>query len=130
MGQILAQYKFMIVGAAILIALGVWWGLSSTPSDTSALSTEVVSGPGQEVVDTLLTLRAIKLDGAIFTQPAFAALRDFSTQIVPEPVGRPNPFAPLDGKSVGATSGTVSASQEAATKAASPKAPPAKAGAR
>lgn len=95
----LLSHKIMLVALAVLVAIGVWFGLTSaTPSD-SLLSTETVSegGPEQELVSTLLALRSVKLDGAIFTDPAFMSLKDFSTQIVPEPVGRPNPFAPVGG---------------------------------
>ena len=43
----------------------------------------------------LLDLRAIRLDGQIFSDPAFQSLRDSSVDIVLEPIGRVNPFAPL-----------------------------------
>ena len=114
----------MIIGAALLIAFGVWWGLSTTPAASSALTTDMPAGPGQDVVDTLLTLRSIKLDGAIFSESAFTSLHDFSTQIVPEPVGRPNPFAPL-----GASGTTTSQAMSAQTQTLGQNPPPARAGA-
>jgi hypothetical protein len=93
------RYKFIILTVAILVAGAAWWGLSGSGTSPSLLSTEGgtsgLSAADQNLVATLLQLRAVKLDGTIFTEPTFRALQDFSTQIVPEPVGRPNPFAPI-----------------------------------
>ncbi len=97
-------HKAMAGILAALIAVGVWIGLSSSSSsDSSLLSTEIVdnSGPDRDLVATLLALRAVRLDASLFTDPSFASLKDFSVEIVPEPVGRPNPFAPLNAPSTG-----------------------------
>ncbi len=95
----LARHKLVLIGISILVALGVWYGLSAAPSSTSDLVTTSVAesdGPADSgLVATLLTLRAVKLDGTILSDPAFTSLKDFSTEIVPEPIGRDNPFAPL-----------------------------------
>jgi hypothetical protein len=107
------SHKIIVVIVALLVAVGVWIGLSSSGSSTgSLLSTETVSdnGPDQDLVATLLALRAVKLDGSIFSDPGFQNLKDFSTQIVPEPIGRPNPFAPL-GSSVIVTASSTRAAQ-------------------
>lgn len=91
--------KILLLVVGVIVAFGLWYGLSSSPSDTSLLDTTTDSAAtdpaSQEVLETLLALRAISLDGTIFQNPAFQSLQDFSTEIVPEPVGRPNPFAPL-----------------------------------
>jgi hypothetical protein len=49
----------------------------------------------QAIVSTLLTLQSITLSGSIFSNPAYATLKDFTTAIVPVPAGRSDPFAPL-----------------------------------
>lgn len=101
MGTI-AQNKWLVILGAVVIAGGVWWGLMGGTQSDDTLTTAGLSSPTQDaVVQTLLALRAVKLDGTIFSDPAFLSLEDFSTQIVPEPVGRDNPFAPT---SRGATS--------------------------
>jgi len=41
-------------------------------------------------------MRSIRLDSSIFENPAFASLRDFGREIIPEPVGRTNPFVSTD----------------------------------
>ena len=81
----------------IVVLAGVWYVFSDSTGDDALLSTEVVAEEAEverSILDTLLALRAVSLSGTIFSDPAFAVLRDFGTQIVQEPVGRPNPFAP------------------------------------
>ncbi len=88
----------------IVIVGGVFYGMSGGGVvDQPLLTTEVINDSGspseetadRDLVETLLTLRAITLSGTIFTDPAFRTLQDFGTTIVPEPVGRQNPFAPI-----------------------------------
>lgn len=96
--QALLQHKFLLILSGLAIAGLVWYGLS--PSSTVP---DLVPTPGTEggtradpgIVATLLSLRAVKLDGTIFSGTAFTQLEDFSTDIISEPVGRTNPFAPL-----------------------------------
>lgn len=96
--QTLLQHKLLLIIAGVIIAGLVWYGLSPTAELPDLTSTPIAadgspSDPG--IVPTLLTLRAVKLDGTILSSDAFKQLKDFSTEIVPEPVGRTNPFAPL-----------------------------------
>ena len=96
--QALLQHKLLLAFSGLIVAGLLWYGLSS-PSVVPNLSTtpdiegSAKADPG--IVATLLTLRAVKLDGAIFSGTEFGRLKDFSTEIVSEPVGRTNPFAPL-----------------------------------
>lgn len=104
------QHKMLFAGLVIgVIAVG-WYGLTQNAAPEPLLTTVTpISGSptqqtaDQELVATLLTLRAVTLSGKIFEDPAFRNLRDFGTTIVAEPVGRPNPFAPL-GSTPSATS--------------------------
>ena len=95
------DHKILVIAGAVLIAAAVWFGLSGggSPSSASLVTTQGanagMSAADQNLVSTLLALRAVKLDGAVFSEPSFQSLQDFSTQIVSEPVGRANPFAPL-----------------------------------
>lgn len=54
---------------------------------------------GREILALLADLKKIQLDGSIFDDPKFQELQDFSRELIPEPKGRPNPFAPI-GKDV------------------------------
>lgn len=123
--QTLLRNKFWLIGIGVLVAGALWYALSSqgAPASDAVLTSSTGSGASatadassQDVVEMLLALRAISLDGTVFTNPAFIALKDYSTQIQPEPVGRQNPFAPI-----GVGGGTAAAA--AAVPAASTQAP-------
>lgn len=112
-----------VVGIGIVVAGAIWYGMSQgSGSSSSVISSQpaATSADEKELVETLLALRSVTLDGTIFTEPAFMSLRDFGTQIVPEPAGRPNPFAPLSGNSV-----SQAPMQQVAAPTAQPAAAPA-----
>lgn len=89
----------LLLVVSLLIAGGAWIGLSGgSGSSDDLLTTETVSGENSDIVATLLALRSVSLESSIFSDPAFMVLRDFGTQILPEPVGRQNPFAPISGR--------------------------------
>lgn len=92
-----SQYKwFIILGASVVVAIGAWVVLSEPPQEELTTTAPVEEGIDKELVGTLLKLRTVSLTGTIFADPAFQTLQDFGTQIIPEPVGRPNPFAPAE----------------------------------
>jgi hypothetical protein len=90
------QHK-MMAGLIMVVILGAaWYGLTATSAPPPILQTDNPAGSGnEELVATLLALRAVTLSGTIFTDPVFMSLQDFGVEIQPEPVGRPNPFLPL-----------------------------------
>ncbi len=97
--EFIRQHKVLSIITFVVLVGGGWYLLSnSSPSSTPDL---IATGPStsssdnQQLVTTLNELRAVKLDNSIFSNPAFQSLQDFTTPITPEPVGRPNPFAPL-----------------------------------
>lgn len=101
--EIIIQNKYMVSALAIIVSIGAWFVLGgSGDSVQEGLVTETFSSPEAEadrdLVATLLQLRAVKLEGVIFSDPLFHSLRDFGSEIVPEPVGRENPFAPIGGQ--------------------------------
>ena len=91
--------KILVVVLGLIVGAGAWYGLSGSSSPNTLLVTEPLSGSEnaaeKDLVATLLQLRSVSLEGTIFGDPSFLSLQDFGSQIVPEPVGRPNPFAPL-----------------------------------
>ena len=112
--HLIFKHKILTAGVVLVAAWMSWYFLagSSAPSPIlSAESASKVPPDAQQLVQSLNDLRSVTLDGAIFTNPSFQALKDFSTPIVPEPVGRADPFAP------------ISAGQGAAVPAASHVAP-------
>ena len=71
-----------------------------------------------QISQALLKIEQIKLDRSIFDNKIFTSLEDRSEEIVDEPVGRTNPFAPLGDTSVNISSRTnlnMSASSTQAT---------------
>lgn len=102
--QWIKQHKLVFIIGILLVVFGVWYGLSQSAPAAPLLTSSAPTGSptidnaDQQLVSTLLALRAVTLNGSIFSDPAFLSLQDFSTTIVPEPVGRDNPFAPLQSK--------------------------------
>ena len=100
MMSFLKQNILAVSLVGILVLGGVWYVFSGDSTDDTVLTTESVSDAPSVVekgiVDILLTLRSVSLSGTIFSDPAFDTLQDFGTQIIEEPFGRPNPFAPRE----------------------------------
>lgn len=74
--------------------------LSVEGGDEGVLAGESIPGGaenvGQGFLDTLLSLRTIKLDRSVLDRDSFKALRDFTKELIPQNnQGRPNPFAPI-----------------------------------
>lgn len=95
----------LLILAGIVLAGIIWYSFLGGKGKEQLLKSEDLTKPGavdESIVNTLLQLRAVSLSGTIFGDPAFMSLQDFGSQIVPEPVGRPNPFAPLVGTTTAA----------------------------
>jgi hypothetical protein len=99
MMNFISNHKIMAGIVILLLIAAAWYGFTQTsgpaPILTTTSATSDTNPADQDLVTTLLTLQAVSLNGTIFTDPGFLALQDFTTQIVSEPVGRPDPFAPL-----------------------------------
>ncbi len=95
--KFITEHKAILAVIAIVILGVAWYGLYGSSGDAPVLAGGGSTGvdPGESVVRTLSQMHSISLSAAIFSDPAFQGLKDFGTQIVPEPVGRPNPFAPF-----------------------------------
>jgi hypothetical protein len=111
--SIISKYKTTIlVGILVIVAFIVYsYFFTGAPPQaltvTAATSTAEVD---QDLIALLTTLKSIKLDAAIFSDPTFQSLQDFSQALVPEPVGRQNPFAPLGSVSIPSSRQTAPAS--------------------
>ncbi len=68
----------------------------STIVNPQPQSTVEASQIGQEFINQLINLQAIKLDDEVFSSLSFQSLEDFTIILVqPGNEGRPNPFAPF-----------------------------------
>jgi hypothetical protein len=55
------------------------------------------SAIGKDLIITLSKLKSLALDDTFFRDPVFNNLNDFSVPIVPQEIGRDNPFSPISG---------------------------------
>ncbi|MAF59275.1 MAG: hypothetical protein QF858_01970 [Candidatus Pacebacteria bacterium] len=97
---ILKKYKNILIGATLIALAFVGYNFFFSGNDGGVLTSVTNEAAadaivGKELLALLLDLKSIDLDESIFDDPAFRALLDFGRDIVPEPVGRENPFAPL-----------------------------------
>lgn len=85
---------------------------SQTPivPNSNANTPVEATAPDKDFLPLLLNVKNIRLNDAIFSDPAFTALVDSSITLTPEGnEGRPNPFAPLGAEN--ATSSQTSSTQ-------------------
>lgn len=97
----LKKNKILLIVFVAVALLFAWFTLSggSNTAPSRVLTTASSSSRvavDQDILRLLLDMRSISLDGSVFNTPAFVLLRDFGREIVPEPVGRENPFAPTN----------------------------------
>ncbi len=89
----------MLVVALFVFGIVYYTFFMSKGGDTALLSTGGALGDqtqqSQQLLVVLANLRTIQLNDAIFSDPIYLSLNDFSVAIVPENVGRRNPFLPF-----------------------------------
>lgn len=120
--------KFAIAIVVAVVAVVGWMmlGGGSSTSDTSVIQGTTQATVGDDLIQTLTTLQGVTLDGSIFSNPLFTSLQDNTRQIVNEPAGRHDPFAPISLSQNGVATSTVpvvSTSQHATSSAASSSIP-------
>jgi hypothetical protein len=74
---------------------------------------------GNQISQALLRLEQIKLDRNIFTNNIYITLVDRSEPIIDEPIGRPNPFAPIGDISLNSSTRTNASSTSSRNQTAS-----------
>lgn len=104
----ISQHKLTSLLILILLIGAAWWGFTQSSGPAPVLTTNNLgNATGTEdaqIVSTLLQLQAVSLSGTVLGDPGFLSLQDFTTQVVSEPIGRPNPFAPVPASTAPATS--------------------------
>lgn len=97
MSSLLKNILFALA-LAVILWLGYKLFIASDDVSLMPLNAEIVteaSRDTQAFLQTLQQLREITLSGQIFTDARFQSLVDYRQAIIAEPVGRPNPFAPI-----------------------------------
>lgn len=92
------QTAILVVVIIVIAFFAYTYFFTGEEESGSVLQTEevsVVAPADQDLISLLLELKSITLNEGIFSDSAFTSLQDFSQELIPEPVGRVNPFAPL-----------------------------------
>ncbi len=93
------KYKKVILIAVAIVFLFVLYTVFFKKEEEPVLSTAAgvqgLSAENNELIALLSELRSIKLEKDIFNNNVLLSLFDFSVILIPEPVSRPNPFAPI-----------------------------------
>lgn len=93
------KYQNVLILLVVIVAGFIAYSIFFAHPEAAPLTESSVAAAenpvDQELIALLLTLHSISLDTTLFTDPKFTSLKDFTRELVPEPVGRPNPFAPL-----------------------------------
>jgi len=108
--DIIKENKVILVIVVIIIALLAFYGMSSGGNSNNALLSTKSTATNttvndRELLQLLTDMRNIHLEGHIFESAAYTSLQDFGRSIVPEPVGRKDPFAPLQKTEITVTGG-------------------------
>lgn len=96
----ITKNKVLIVGLVLVAIVGyyIFQSNSAPAQPLTTTETAATSVVGQELILELNRLRALQNIGQdLFKDPAFVSLQDFTQVVVPQPLGRPNPFAPVGG---------------------------------
>ncbi len=93
----------LIVAVVLIVGFAIYYltsgsdesTLTSTGGDSTVSTTESTTA----FLSTLLSLNKIKIDASLFQNPTFSKLQDNTVPISNDGVvGRPNPFAAIDGQ--------------------------------
>jgi hypothetical protein len=92
--------KFIAIGVGCLVLAAVAYFVIVKPntSDSAVVSTPGAKPTTQEQVtfqEMSRRLEPISFDTSIFSDPHFTSLVDIHIPVVPEPIGRTDPFATL-----------------------------------
>lgn len=103
--ELVKKYKNILIVAGVLaaIVLGyLWWsGRDTTDSSTLSFAPDGFGLPteasiaGQQILSVLEELRQLNINGSVFQNAVFKSLIDHTIATTSEPLGRPDPFAPL-----------------------------------
>jgi hypothetical protein len=100
-----SKTKIIVVVLGVAVLLGVIYLMFfNNSSDTSAVSETggAATSPAQvNFLNLLSQIQPVTFDTTILSDPRFTSLVDIHTAILPEAVGRKDPFAPLPGQSSG-----------------------------
>lgn len=107
MFSIISSHKKLIIIIVAVVLLFIGYAAFGPTGDdpTGELTRQNTTGvtgtaadpnsPGRQFVSQLLAIQNIHYNLELFKDPAYMFLQDYSRELVPQNVGRENPFAPL-----------------------------------
>lgn len=97
--------------AILLVVAAIGYYFYSSGSNNSGSSSFTVSTAtstvGGNVLDLLNQIHSLNIDTSFFQSPVYQSLVDFTVQVPPEPIGKPNPFV-VGGATVNISTTTAS----------------------
>ncbi len=92
------KLKLILVIAAVALAMFLVYAffLKSAPAREGLVTTAApVDRNTASTLRLLDQMKSLGLDRSIFSNPLYQRLQDFGVEILPQPYGRPNPFASI-----------------------------------
>lgn len=86
------QNTIILGGILVLVGLGYYIYTSNTQSDAESEMSAQIAAESADFLRRLNELKAIELNGSIFSDPRFVSLVNYSQPVLSEPVGNPSPF--------------------------------------
>lgn len=99
---------FLVIAVLIIVAYLFFFSSDGGNENNESLTSQDVgnelqktseiddSSAGAEILSLLLKMRSIELKKDVFEKESFKSLEDFSREISSQPIGRQNPFYPID----------------------------------
>lgn len=88
------QNLIAILGIVIIGGVGYYLYVSNSSLNSTTVSTaNEASIQAAQFLSRLNELKTLTLDDGIFNDPRFRSLVDSRADVMPVPIGRPNPFA-------------------------------------
>jgi hypothetical protein len=130
MKELIQKSKVPIIIFVVLFLLFVAYNVFIKSEDSDSLVEYALSEVSEtrqqldkDILPLLILVKNVQFDGALFADPTFQSLADFSKPIEPEDKGRENPFAgnlvgPSDSSNQGAllfSGGTASSTSKSTT---------------
>ena len=85
------QNTIILGGVLVLLGLGYYMYTQDSGVETTDVSAQVAA-ESAAFLNRLNELKAIELDGSIFSDPRFISLVNYATPVLSEPIGNSNPF--------------------------------------
>lgn len=93
----ISKKNIIVIGVIIVVLVAAaYFYFHRDNSSDALLTTGNTTTVDNDLLNALHQLRSLKLDNSIFSNPVWLSLGDFGKVISPQPLGRPNPFSPLD----------------------------------